>query len=117
MHMTDNRVRNLAVAGALAAAAAALVVSAGPLNPPPGPVGSTYKTLTEVEPRTPVSSVNTPGDPDSLFRITQPGSYYLTANLAGVAGKHGIEIDADDVTLDLCGFELKGVAGSLDGVN
>src|SRR5262245_61247758 len=39
------------------------------------------------------------------FSITEPGSYYLTGNLAGRAG---ISITANDVVLDLKGFELKG---------
>ena len=89
---------------------------AGDLNPPLGPVGPTMKPLNEVEPRVAVSAVNTPGDADSVFRISQPGSYYLTGNLAGESGKHGIEIAADNVTLDLMGFHLVGVPGSLSGI-
>jgi len=89
---------------------------AGPLDPPAGPVTSTYKTLTEVEPRTAINATNTPGDADSLFKITLPGSYYLTGNITGVAGKKGIEFASDNVTLDLNGFTLLGVAGSLSGV-
>lgn len=91
---------------------------AGPLNPPAGPVTSTMKTLSEVEPRIAINATNTPGDADSLFKITQPGSYYLTGNIQGVANKHGIEIAASGVTLDLNGFDLVGVAGmgAFDGV-
>lgn len=100
-------------AGALVAARPA---HAGPLDPPAGPVTSTGKTLTEIEPRTPVNSTNTPGDATALYRITQPGAYYLTANIAGASGKHGIVITTNGVTLDLNGFELAGVVGSLDGV-
>lgn len=92
-------------------------LSAGPLTPPPGPIAPTMKTLAEAEPRIVVNADNTPGDADSLFRITQPGSYYLAGNITGVAGKHGIEIDASGVTLDLSGFLLNGVPGSLDGVS
>lgn len=92
------------------------LVLAGPLDPPAGPVASTHKTLTEVEPRIAISAANTPGDVDSLFKITQPGSYYLTGNITGVSGKHGVKIDGDGVTLDLNGFELVGAAGTLDGV-
>jgi len=88
-------------------------VFAGPLNPPVGPVASTPGP----EPRTPINAVNTPGDADSLFKITQPGSYYLTGNITGVAGRHGIEIAASGVTLDLMGFDLSGVPASLDGVS
>lgn len=103
-------------------AAAAIIVAtgtllAGPLNPPAGPITSTYKTLSEVEPRIEINATNTPGDADSLYRISQPGSYYLTGNVTGVALKHGIQITAHGVTLDLNGFELRGIAGSLDGVN
>lgn len=92
------------------------VASAGPLMPPVGPVSPTYKTLTEVEPRIAINLTNTPGDADSLFKINAPGSYYLTGNIIGVTGKHGIEIATNDVTIDLNGFALIGVAGTLDGV-
>ncbi len=101
------------------------LVYAGPLNPPAGPITSTGKTTQEVfdkvaesEPRIAINNTNTPGDADSLFKITQPGSYYLTANITGVVGKHGIEIAASGVTLDLNGFDLIGVPGmgAFDGV-
>jgi len=111
-----NRTR-IITAAALSLTAAGLLL-AGPLNPPAGPVTSTYKTLTEVEPRIAINLTNTPGDADSLFKITQRGSYYLTGNITGVALKHGIEITASGVTLDLSGFELAGITGmgSFDGV-
>jgi hypothetical protein len=107
----------LSVIAAIAGSAA--LVTAGPLNPPAGPVASTYKTLGEVEPRTIINLTNTPGDTDaspSLFKITQPGSYYLAGNINGVVGKHGIEITASGVTIDLNGFELRGVDGTLAGI-
>ncbi|MDO8631612.1 MAG: hypothetical protein Q7R41_14090, partial [Phycisphaerales bacterium] len=94
-----------------------IVALAGDLNPPVGPVAPTMKPLNEVEPRIAINVANTPGDADSLFRITQPGSYYLTGNISGVAGMHGIQLEADGVTLDLSGFALIGTAGSLDGIN
>ena len=86
---------------------------------PPGAPAPTMKTLDQLEPRTAINSTNTPGDDDSLFKITQPGSYYLTGNITGVTGKHGIEIAASGVTLDLNGFDLVGVAGMgpFDGVS
>lgn len=87
--------------------------AAGPLDPPAGPVAPTPGP----EPRTPIGPTTTPGDADSTFRIAAPGSYYLTGNLSGQATKHGIEIAASGVTLDLNGFELRGVPGSLDGVS
>ena len=87
---------------------------AGPLDPPAGPIAPTPGP----EPRTAVNATNTPGDANSLFKITQPGSYYLTGNITGVAGKHGIEIAASGVTLDLNGFDLAGVPGmgAFDGI-
>jgi hypothetical protein len=89
----------------------------GPLAPPAGPVASTSKPLSEVEPRTAVNAANTPGDNNVRYRITQPGSYYLTGNLQATAqGLNGIEIAADNVTLDLCGFTVQGAAGTGDGI-
>jgi len=112
-----NRTR-IITAAALALATGGLVF-AGPINPPAGPAASTYKTLTEVEPRIAINLTNTPGDADSLFKITQRGSYYLTGNTTGVVGKHGIEIAASGVTLDLMGFDLSGIPamGAFDGVS
>src|SRR5262245_35397859 len=96
--------------------AAGAAIGAGPLEPPAGGVLPTMKPLDQLEPRIAIDAVNTPGDADSMFRIAKPGSYYLTGNFIGEAGKAGIEIAASGVTLDLMGFTLKGVQGSLDGV-
>lgn len=109
----------LAGIGGLAAGAmlvASRTAQAGPLNPPAGPVASTGKTLTEVEPRTAVNETNTPGNASGTFVISQPGSYYLTGNLAAVAGKSGIIVTATEVTLDLCGFTITGTPTSSAGV-
>jgi parallel beta-helix repeat protein len=84
---------------------------------PPGAPAPTMKTLDQVEPRIAINATNTPGDADSLFKITQPGSYYLTGNITGESSKHGVEIVASGVTLDLNGFDLLGAAGSLDGLS
>src|SRR5437762_13979859 len=111
------KTRIITLALAAAVAVTGLIASAGNLNPPAGPVTPTMKTLTEVEPRIAINATNTPGDSDSLFKITQPGSYYLTGNITGVAGKHGIEIAASGVTLDLNGFDLLGAPSSLDRVS
>jgi len=89
---------------------------AGDLTPPAGAPASTMKTLQQVEPRTPINADTTPGDADSRFKIRDSGSYYLTGDIAGVAGKAGIEIAATDVSIDLNGFRLVGAPGSLDGV-
>jgi hypothetical protein len=83
---------------------------------PPGAPAATMKTLDQIEPRTMVNSVNTPGDVNNLFIIGQPGAYYLTSNLTGVSGKYGITIFASNVQLDLNGFTVQGAAGSSSGI-
>jgi Right handed beta helix region len=85
---------------------------------PPGTPAPTMKTLDQVEARTIVNATNTPGDATNTFIISQPGSYYLTGNITGASGKHGISIQANDVTLDLNGFALiSGGGGAFRGVN
>lgn len=79
----------------------------GALFPPSDPA-PTMRTLDQVEPRTMVNATNTPGDDTSLFVIRSSGSYYLTGNIAGASGKHGIAVVANNVTLDLNGFALIG---------
>lgn len=81
------------------------VFAQGSLTPPGAPA-PLFKTLAQVEPRTPISSLP--------FSISVSGSYYLTTNLNGGAGG-GIGIGAADVTLDLMGFAL--VGGTGDGIN
>lgn len=115
-HNSSLETRRALLTGLGGLAAGALMASstahAGPLDPPAGPVAPTPGP----EPRIAINATNTPGDGASLYRITQAGSYYLTGNIAGVAGKNGIVIAANGVTLDLNGFELVGGSGSLDGV-
>jgi len=78
----------------------------GDLVPPGGPPAPTMKTLGQLEPRTPISSLP--------YDIKDSGSYYLTGNLASTT--NGIFIYADNVTLDLMGFTLSG-AGAGDGIH
>lgn len=78
--------------------------NAGDLNPPPGAIAPTNCTQLNAQ------AITLP------FTITTSGCYVLTSNLTGVASQNGIIISADNVTLDLSGFALIGVAGSLDGV-
>lgn len=103
---------------------APLALAAGPLDPPPGPVADTslpgatnppLKTLGQIEPRTAIQSLA--GNATALYVITQSGSYYLTGNIAGSSGKHGILIAADHVSIDLCGFTIAGVSGAGDGIS
>ncbi len=111
--MNSRRILALASAS-IALTLSAAWLSAGPLNPPAGPVAPSYRTLSEIEPRTPVQSLS--GNATALYTITEPGSYYLTGHISVPIGKHGIIIMSDRVTLDLGGFCLQGVAGSLTGV-
>jgi len=113
---TQRRAILAGVAGIAAGAFLTRGASAGPLNPPAGPVASTGKTLTEVEPRRAINQENTPGDATSRFRITQPGSYYLTGNTAGLPGLSCIKIEASDVTIDLMGFSIIGTPTFVDGI-
>lgn len=76
---------------------------------PPGAPAPVMKTLNQIEPRTPISSLP--------YHISSSGSYYLTGNLTGAPVGLGIEISADNVTLDLMGFTLQGVFGSLHGIH
>lgn len=89
-------------------ASAVNVSSAGDLAPPAGPVAPTHKTLTQVEPRTLIDTIP--------FTISGPGSYYLARDLTGASGQSGIIITASNVTIDLNGFTLHGVAGSFWGI-
>ncbi len=70
----------------------------GPLMPTGAPA-ATMKTLAQIEPRTPISALP--------FLITQPVSYYLTANLeCSIPGTNGITVAASRVTIDLRGFSI-----------
>jgi parallel beta-helix repeat protein len=75
---------------------------------PPGAPAPTMKTLAQIEPRTPISSLP--------FTISNPGSYYVTTNLTYTGSGNGISITASNVTLDLNGFILQGTPNSSDGI-
>jgi parallel beta-helix repeat protein len=87
---------------------------AGELTPPPGPVSPTMKPLDRIEPRAEINAL--PAGADAVHLIDQPGAYYLTANINGASGTNGLRISADNVSIDLNGFAITGVAGSLHGV-
>ena len=74
---------------------------------PPGSPGPIFKTLNQIEPRTPVESL--PAGGGGKYQITLPGSYYLSSNLVTGAGQHGVVITTNDITLDLNGFTMYGV--------
>ncbi|MFG0257862.1 MAG: hypothetical protein ACF8GE_08180 [Phycisphaerales bacterium JB043] len=97
--------RTLVVLLALALAVATTPSThAGSLTPPPGPVQATNRVQLNAQ------SITLP------YTISSPGSYVLTSDLVGVTGQHGIIIDADNVTLDLNGFTIKGVPGAKSGI-
>lgn len=73
---------------------------------PPGAPAPTMVTLSQIEPRTPISS--------APFTISQPGSYYLTTTLNVTSGD-AIDITTNDVTLDLHGFTISSTAPSATG--
>ncbi len=84
---------------------------------PPGAPAATMRTLDQVEPRRIISQ---PISPATLpITITAEGSYYLTTNIVAPAGHtdSGIIVNASNVTIDLNGFELAGVTGSVSGIS
>lgn len=103
--LSHARLSLLAASAAISLAGATI---AGDLTPPAGPISPTFKTLTEVEPRIAINATNTPGDADSVFRLTANGSYYLTGTISAATGRSAIEIDGDDITVDLNGFRIRG---------
>ncbi len=71
---------------------------AGSLEPPPGPVSPTMKTLDQVEARKPIHQSDLP------LAISVDGSYYLAENLyASQNGVDMIDVFAANVSIDLNG--------------
>lgn len=114
--MNRNSVLVAAMGCATALVISAMLARAGNLNPDPGPVSPTMKTLDDIEPRIPLGIGTSPSSPTASIFIDQPGSYYLTGDITGESGKVGIAVVADDVTIDLNSYALRGVPGSLAGV-
>lgn len=50
------------------------------------------------------------------YSITASGTYRLTGNLTVTSGADGIDVSADNVTIDLNGFAIIGVSGSGTGI-
>ncbi|MCA9311743.1 MAG: hypothetical protein KDA21_11095 [Phycisphaerales bacterium] len=95
-------------------------VRAGDLDPP-GTVIETFKDLSLLDTRIPIDATDTPGDDDAVFIINRPGRYKLVGNLTGEAGKVGIRVepapeDLGSVDIDVGGFTMSGVPGSLDAI-
>jgi hypothetical protein len=77
----------------------------GGLTPPGAPAPSMI-TLSQIEPRTPISS--------APYTISQPGSFFLTTNVT-VSSANAIIIGTNSVTLDLNGFTISSTAASATG--
>lgn len=105
--------RGVFLMGACLIAVSAHLHGQGSLTPPGAPA-PTMKTLEEVEPRIAVQSLT--GDATALHVIRVSGSYYLTDDLTGAAGKSAIAITANAVTLDLGGHVLVGKSDALMGI-
>ena len=99
--------RRLVAAGALVGLA---VLSIAALAPGVGGVQSISTRVYDACPDGRVAIRQLP------YLIDQPGSYFAASCLTGVSGQDGIIVDADDVTIDLNGFTLSGVPGSLSGI-
>ena len=83
-----------------------------PTSPPSGTPARTMKSLDQIEARTPLVEFAA-GAPSTGIQHTtsQPGSYYLTANLTVPSGD-AITINSSGVTLDLNGFTLSSTDAS-----
>src|SRR5580658_2583235 len=92
----------ISLALGIAAGVPGKVLAQGALGPPGSPT-PTMKSLDQIEPCIPISSLP--------YTILSAGSYYVTTNLVGVSAQSGITIFSGDVTVDLKGFTLTGVGG------
>ena len=78
------------------------VVSGGPLDPG----GPPSATLPQVEPRSPIPPVG--WNQTFPIVISQPGSYFLTRSVTdSSSGTDGVQVTADNVSIDLNGFTLR----------
>ena len=53
------------------------------------------------------------GCPYKITAVTNSGSYRLTGNLSAPAGTEGIDVSANNVTIDLNGFSITGPGSSV----
>ena len=89
---------------------------------PIGPPAPTMKSLSDIDTRVVtvgerrIDVLTLTGDANNQYIIGVQGSYYLSGKITGVSGKNGISIQTTNVSLDLNGFQVQGVAGSLSGI-
>jgi hypothetical protein len=95
--------------------AASLAFAQGALAPTAAPAPS-LRALDQIEPRLPLNLTTAPSSASATHVISTPGSYYLTGNLSAAPGKHGIEIAATGVTLDLGGYSIIGDGSVASGI-
>ena len=96
--------------GAIAALAKGGGGGGGPLDPPVGPIAPSGHTLDDIHNRIPTGS--TLGAYDSRIPLVTPGihnsgSYVLTRDI-NLSSSGTFTINADNVTLDLNGFNIRG---------
>lgn len=111
MKRVTQKSRQIMVIGLVAWFRICCCAFAGDLEPPAAPA-PTMKTLDEVEPRI---SIPASATPTATFVINSAGSYYLAGDRHTSA--NGIQVNVDNVTIDLMGYQLIGTdSGSADGV-
>ncbi len=93
---------------ALFLAASAVAFAQPSIDPPAGPIEESGRFGTLIE----LTQATAPGDSDSVFKISQPGSYVLTEDVVVPAFRIGIELASDDITLDLNGYAIRGETNS-----
>ncbi len=96
----------LLAACVVAAFGSAALIAQPSIDPPAGPIEESGRFGTVIE----LTQATAPGDADSVFKITSPGSYILTSDVEIPEGFLGIEIASDDITIDLNGYTLRGPA-------
>ncbi len=83
---------------------------------PPGAPAPTMKTLSQIEPRTDLSTLA--GDASAVHVIKGIGCYYLSRDIAGAGGKSTISVaTAGRVTIDLNGFSLISTGTDQNAIN